>query len=105
VEVWNRPPLSTVLGNIDRTGGSVTATCADGRGEWFVLKSDHFMDELLFGKLKSNWPQIVPPAETRNFSLILCRSGPNPGVWLHHLSTPMLRTDYLPGCHDVISWA
>jgi hypothetical protein len=105
VEGWNQPPVSTVLNNIDRIGGSVTATCADGRGEWFVLKSNHFLDELLFVKLKGNWLQIVPLAETRNFVLILCRSGPNSGVWLHHLSTPVLRADYLPGCHDVISWA
>jgi len=46
----------------------------------------------------------MTPPDQASFALIFCRFGLNPGVWLHHLATPQLREDYLPGCHDITSW-
>jgi hypothetical protein len=103
MDTWNRPPLSTVLDNINRFN-PVTVTCTDGRREWFLLRSTQFPDQLLFEKLKFNWRQFVPFADAGRFALIFCRSGPNSGVWLHYLATPALRGEYLPGCHEIASW-
>jgi len=103
MEAWNQPPLSTVLGSINRLCAA-SATCSDGRGEWFVVKSDQFPDQVLFNRLQAGWSQIVPAVQRGSFALILCRGGPNSGVWLHYLSTPLLRSEYLAGCYDIISW-
>jgi hypothetical protein len=103
MDAWNQPPLSTVLDNINRTNPVIT-TCTDGRGEWVLLTSRQFPDQLLFDKLKFNWSQLVPFAEAKRFALICCVSGPNSGIWLHYLATPALCAGYLPGCHKVESW-
>jgi hypothetical protein len=103
MDAWNWPPLSTVLDNINRTN-PVTATCPDGRGEWLLLESEEFSDRLLFDKLKLSWSQFAPYAEDERFALIFCRSGLNSGVWLHYLATPKACAEYLPGCHEVVSW-
>jgi hypothetical protein len=103
MDAWRWPPLSTVLENLNRAY-PVTATSTDGRGEWVLLKSEMFPDRFLFDRLKLDWPQFVPYAESRRFALIFCRTGPNSGVWLHYFATPTLRTDYLPGCHEIVSW-
>lgn len=103
MDTWNRPPLSTVLDNINRFN-PVTVTCPDGRSEWFLLSSTQFPDQLLFEKLKFNWRQFVTFAEAGRFALIFSRSGPHSGVWLHYLATPTLCAEYLPGCHEIASW-
>jgi hypothetical protein len=104
METWNQPPLSIVLNNINRTN-PVTVTCTDGRGEWVLLKSRQFPDQLLFERLKFNWSQLMPYTQATCFSLIFCLFGPHSGVWLHCLATPALRAEYLPGCHKIDSWA
>lgn len=98
------PPLSAVINQIKwRLPDIVEST--DDRGEWVLLKSATFRDAVLFERLQNRWRDIVPQDHRANFALIHCRFGHDPGVWLHHLSTPTLCAEYLPGCHSIESWA
>jgi len=97
------PQLSAVLGNLARII-PFDVTGHDAKGEWFQLKSPLFPDQILFNALQFGLSQIVV-ADKNSFALIHCRGGSHAGVWLHHLATPPLRKEYLPGCHQVDSWA
>jgi len=98
-----RRQLSAVLNNIRRTIPGITSRVLSD-GEWVSLKSQFFSDDRLFGRLNLLWHQIVHPTDHANFALIYCRSGLHPGVWLHHLATPVLRAEYLHGRHEIDSW-
>ena len=104
VDLRNRPALSALLNNVKRTI-PVTVESVDDRGEWILLGSPAFPNEILFSRLKDYWRLSMSPLDQASFAFIFCRFGLNPGVWLHHLATPQLRDDYLPGCHDITSWA
>ena len=75
----------------------------EGIQEWFFLESDFIPDLALFNELKRGWNQATAPYG-QSFCLIYCQMGLKAGVWLHYLWTPRLRTDYLPGCHEVNAW-
>jgi hypothetical protein len=103
VDLRNRPALSALLNNMKRMI-PVAVERIDDRGEWILLSSPSFSNEMLFTRLKNFWLLSMTPPDQASFALIFCRFGLNPGVWLHHLATPQLREDYLPGCHDITSW-
>jgi hypothetical protein len=83
------------------TGCSVSPQ--DGKSEWFQLIAPQG-DVACFALLRTRWDFIVPRFEQPSFALILCRGGPESGLFLHHLSNPWLREEYLAGCHDIPSW-
>src|SRR6266568_994558 len=95
-------PLSRVLDRI-RQASPVTVQDYEDDSEWFLLESDIFEDPQLFGILKGQWNAIVGPS-AGSFALIHCRAGRDSGVWLHYLSTPRDRSEYLCHCHQIPAW-
>jgi hypothetical protein len=93
---------ATALIAILSNSAPFSATAADESGEWIRLDSS-LPDEQLFRALKGAWARLGTPISA-DFALLFCRSEPDSGVWLHHLSTPALKADYWTGCHEIPNW-
>jgi hypothetical protein len=100
-------PLSmqqaTLLGNVRSIVG-VDTTPFDQTNEWLQLRSVSVRDYELYQQLRFRWPQIAGPF-LNQFALVLCKSPPNAGVWLHHLSDAALQRMYPAGCFEVAAWS
>jgi hypothetical protein len=103
VDLRNKPALSALLNSLKRMIPAVVERI-DDRGEWILLSSPAFSNEMLFNRLNDYWRLSMSPLDEASFAIIFCRFGLNSGVWLHHLATPQLREEYLSGCHDITSW-
>ena len=95
-------PLARVLDRIQQIVSLDIQDLKD-QGEWFLLVSDNYEDPNLFSILKQQWQSIVGPSG-HCFALIHCRTGRDPGVWLHYLGTEQARRDYLCSCHQIATW-
>jgi hypothetical protein len=95
--------LKRVLAGIN-TATPVSMYDYDGTGEWFRLESDDLWDYQLYDRLCRRWYGLVGGNSPR-FALIHCMEGDEAGVWVHFLETSEARSEYLPGYHQVGSWA
>lgn len=95
-------PVAAVLANIRLTVPIDTSPFDQGN-EWLQLRSQRLADYDLFQKLRFQWPQLVGPHGSA-FALVLCKTPPNAGVWLHHLSDANLQRQYAAGCFEVAVW-
>ena len=71
--------------------------------EWVQISSSYLSDADLFGELEARWDSIASEGY-ENFALIYCRSGPYPGVWIHHLCELWHAEEYDYGTFTVSSW-
>lgn len=95
-------PAAKMMIQALRSAALFNAIPKDGTGEWIKLTSP-LPDDALFRILQTVWPRLSWD-QVASFALLLCRSNPDKGVWLHHLSTPALKADYWSGCHDIPHW-
>src|SRR5271166_2282661 len=69
--------------------------------DWTWIKASGMTSAMLFMQIEKNWSFIMEGPEERNFALIYCEHGRDAGVWLHHLKTPLDRSEYAAGIHRV----
>jgi hypothetical protein len=94
--------LKRVLAGVQRTT-PVSVSDWNDTGEWLRLESDDLWDYQLYERLCRRWYGLVG-GHSPSFALIHCMEGDEAGVWLHFLSTPEAREEYLPGYYQISSW-
>jgi hypothetical protein len=98
-----------VLSRLQQLG--IDADDSDYPGEWYLLSSDKYADDVeLYKKLSSQWPRIVNPF-WQLFALVFCEwgyedTGNDAGVWIHCLQTGsgQVMTDFACGPHRLDVW-
>lgn len=98
-----------VLGRLEKLG--IDTDDSDYPGEWYLLSSDQYGDDVqLYKSLSAQWPRVVS-GFWQYFALVFCEYGyedtnEDAGVWLHALQSANghLRSEYACGAHRLQTW-